>query len=169
MTKTARFTGKVDLYSTREGFAGPKTQPVEFLATFEDDGTWVVKRNDFETVMIDDIEGPNGMAVELTVTLAGDATGSSNRATGAGALDTEFAFELTVFFVSATSSLALELDNAGAHVMVPGTTVQGAAIDPATGRLVLAGVGAFSGGLLGGDRCAVVLNGAFAPNPWANG
>lgn len=150
------FTGTLTLFSTSPQFPGPKVvDPFSFVATFEDNGDWTVAVDDFSHSEPD--IGDDG--VTLHVKLKEPAEGESDVATGKASLEATFKFRALI--VSSTLKLSFSTDTQ--HATWP---IAGKPIDRDAGTLALAASGTFNGTLLGGEECGVMLDGAFAPNPW---
>ena len=164
---TSMFSGQVTMYTTRKGFPGPSVQPVAFKAQFN--GTaWQVAPADFRPVVIPGIVA-QGQTLTLTVTLKAMATGTADVASGQASLEAQFRFEFgsRSLPVKLASSLPLTLSSALNQASWPGgPTLSGQPVSAASGALCLAGVGAFVGGPLGNDQAAILLKGAFTPQPW---
>jgi hypothetical protein len=165
MSTKCRFTGKVTMYSDREGFAGPKVVDLKFAAELLPGSKWTVDPADFGEngkVRIPDIEGPEGGLVDLVVRLAEDAEGT--QVDGKVELKASFKFTFAVFLMS---RLEVTLD-AGHYTLVevPNASVQGAAFDPQHARLRLAGAATFRNFPLDGNKCLVEIDGRFDPTPW---
>jgi hypothetical protein len=159
MAQTRKFDGKVVMYSTLASFPGPKEVPLKFQATF-DGAAWSVTPDQFGKVVIDDIAAPGHGTVTLTVTLHQLSEGSWDNASRLLTLKARFDFTV----VHIKSTLRLAFDCVTEHSLPAGSKVKGHSVDGA-GAFAMASKGTFQGGLLDGETCLVLLDGALTPAP----
>lgn len=169
MVTPTRFNGMVVLrsdYAAEGDFRGPKAVDLTFDATFDSGGTWQVACATFGGaghVEVPDIATSGHGLRTLRASLADDARGRFDCATGSISLSATFDFEIG----GQTSTLRLELGTAESRLTAAGGRFSGAALDCASPWLRLAGLGRFVGGYLDGAQCLVQLDGRFEPKPWA--
>jgi hypothetical protein len=153
------------LFSSRPGMHGPKEQSLRFAATVDADGRWRVNPGDFGdggVVRLEDVQTDYG-ALPLSVTLDSSAQGDW-QPDGEMWIEVPFVFTIRVPILGSLSSYAtLRLDTGAHRLQATGAQASGGLYDAASGRLLLAGAGAFVDGPLHGVQLLVGLSGHLHP------
>ena len=152
------------LSSSHEDMAGPKEQPLRFVASVEPDGSWRVEQSDFGDggfVQLEDVTTPFGQ-LPLTVSLDGPARGRW-QADGEMWIEVPFVFSIRAPFGVLTSYATLGLDTAIHRLDETGAEQSGRRYDNGSGQLTLAGAGVFDGGPLDGVQLLIGLRGHLQP------
>lgn len=160
------FQGTARLRATLQQFEGEEKADlaIAFTIDLQDAGACTVQVDDFRFEPIEiDVLGSSSFT--LKVKLASPATGRWSREDASLQLQALLEFDLP----GPNAKLKLALDTAGHH-RLPASDFEyeGRPADKATGALALAAMGKFSGSLIAGRHCMVLLEGTLTPNPWAD-
>ena len=151
MPKISNFQGTFTLYTDKVGFKGPINGSAAFKATFNDDGSLVIHKDDFTPMS----------ALLVDISLAADSSGQWVKADGT----INLVAHLLVKGPAGPKSIEFALGTESTLTLRADAIVKGKRLDSPAGSASLAGFETIQGGSLNGTKIAIQIDGSFTPNP----